>query len=321
MTATLDRHYHMDASLRCNNRCVFCLEGSHSGEGLERNRTTFGRDFLTPEEFREVLRRFQDLSAPLLFAGGEPTMNPHLPELVAAAHRAGFRRIGLQTNGRMLSYPGYLLKLVGAGLRRVGISLHGTCALIHDRQTRVPGSFRQSVTGLENCLALKRRISLEVSTHTTLNQRNLSDAADLLRWLFAFDGLDRIVVNPVIYEGEAAANAPRLAVSYAEMARELRRALAALRAAGAPRLERLVLVDFPACAGRGLEPFLGPFDQVLTVAPGPEHRELTTGLATLFPWRKREACRSCLRDPSCPGIHPVYLERFGWKAFVPVRSA
>jgi cyclic pyranopterin phosphate synthase len=107
---------------RCNFRCTYCMPA----EGM---RWLPRDEVLTFEEIERIARvcveRFGVDSIRL--TGGEPTVRAHLPVLVGKLARLGVD-VALTTNGATLrSLAG---DLVGAGLRRVNISLD---TLRHDR--------------------------------------------------------------------------------------------------------------------------------------------------------------------------------------------
>ena len=63
---------------------------------------------------------------PLQISGGEPTLHPQLPEVVAEARRRGFRNIELVTNGMIISAnPDFLSALVDQGLTAVYLQFDG----------------------------------------------------------------------------------------------------------------------------------------------------------------------------------------------------
>ena len=67
----------------------------------------------------------------MIFTGGEPTLHPALPELIAFADRQG-HIVGLNTNGRRLAERAYGRELVRAGLNHVQIPLAS-----HQREVRL----------------------------------------------------------------------------------------------------------------------------------------------------------------------------------------
>jgi hypothetical protein len=56
--------------------------------------------------------------------GGEPTVHPHLVDLVRHSRDRGFEHVFVCTNGRALARPRYLDRLVEAGLTGVRFSFH-----------------------------------------------------------------------------------------------------------------------------------------------------------------------------------------------------
>ncbi|HBQ27260.1 MAG TPA: anaerobic ribonucleoside-triphosphate reductase activating protein [Syntrophomonas sp.] len=88
----------------CNLRCPFC----HNAHLLVKpGRTTIADEIETPEliPFLEERRGFLDA---VVFSGGEPTMNPELPEVIRQVKEIGYL-IKLDTNG---SNPMMLEKLL-----------------------------------------------------------------------------------------------------------------------------------------------------------------------------------------------------------------
>src|SRR5579859_8129120 len=103
--------------LACNNRCVFCAQ-----DGLPITRT----------EVETELTALRARSDEVTFVGGEPMLEPRLTAFIGRAKGLGFRRIGVQTNGRGLAAPDFAPALAGAGLTDVHLSVHGADAAVHD---------------------------------------------------------------------------------------------------------------------------------------------------------------------------------------------
>ena len=144
----------------CNQRCLFCLDRFAQTGGvvpLEQLRRDLARGR------KQGLRR-------VVLSGGEPTVHPQYLELVRLARELGYSHIQTITNGRRFCYPDFLKKAVAAGLDEVTFSLHGHTAKLHDRLTRVPGSFIQAVSALRSALSLR---GLIVSVDVVINRLNL----------------------------------------------------------------------------------------------------------------------------------------------------
>jgi cyclic pyranopterin phosphate synthase len=100
---------------RCNFRCLYCMPP----EGL----AWLPNDkILSFEEIVEVVRQLAPLGLrKLRLTGGEPTLRPDLPRLVAGLRAIdGVDDIALSTNG--VTLPAMARALVSAGLTRVNIS-------------------------------------------------------------------------------------------------------------------------------------------------------------------------------------------------------
>jgi radical SAM protein with 4Fe4S-binding SPASM domain len=179
--------YRMDLALtyRCNNNCAHCYNARPR---------TFGEQ--SSDEWKRIIDRIWDLGIPhVVFTGGEPTMYPDLPELIAYAEEKG-QITGLNTNARRLSDPDYLEKLVKAGLDHVQITLESSDQQVHDHMVSHQGAFLQTVRGLKNALASQ----LFVMTNTTMLRDNVHTIPGTLDFLAEL-GVPTIGLNALIYSG------------------------------------------------------------------------------------------------------------------------
>lgn len=144
----------------CNQRCLFCLDRFAQKGGV------------VPVESvrRDLIRGRKQGLRRVVLSGGEPTVHPRYLELIALARELGYTHIQTITNGRKFCYPDFLKGAVAAGLDEVTFSLHGPTSELHDRLTRVPGSFVQAVAGLRSALATS---GLIVSIDVVINRLNL----------------------------------------------------------------------------------------------------------------------------------------------------
>jgi GTP 3',8-cyclase len=107
---------------RCNFRCVYCMpeEGM-----LWLKRETI----LSFDEIERVTRIAVDLGVDeVRLTGGEPTLRPGLPDLVARLSPLALKSLSLTTNGFLLKQQAR--PLAEAGLKRINVSLD---TLQHDR--------------------------------------------------------------------------------------------------------------------------------------------------------------------------------------------
>ena len=179
--------YRMDLALtyRCNNDCAHCYNARE-------------RSFpeLSTEQWFAILDQLWQIGIPhVVFTGGEPTLRQDLPELIAHAERNG-QITGINTNGRRLSDPQYVQKLVDAGLDHVQITLESHIADIHDQMVQSKGAWQQTVRGLENVLKTR----LFVMTNTTMLQENSAQIGGLLDFLGHLK-VPTVGLNALIYSG------------------------------------------------------------------------------------------------------------------------
>jgi radical SAM protein with 4Fe4S-binding SPASM domain len=182
--------YRVDLAVtyRCNNDCAHCY-----------NIRPRALSELTTAQWQGLLDRLWEAGVPhVVFTGGEPTLRDDLPELIAHAERNG-QVSGLNTNARRLSDPGYVEKLVEAGLDHVQVTLESVDPAIHDTLVGAPGGWAQTVAGLRRALAAR----LFVMTNTTLLRPNTARLGATLDFL-ADLGVPTVGLNALIHSGRGA---------------------------------------------------------------------------------------------------------------------
>ncbi len=188
--------YRMDLALtyRCNNHCLHCY-----------NEASRAQNEYTTEQWLAVLDKVWKLGIPhVVFTGGEPTLMPDLPKLVARAESLGLIT-GLNTNGRNLADKAFLHELVDAGLDHVQITLESHDAGIHNHIVASQKAWEETVAGIRAALGTR----LFVMTNTTLLRSNSAYLADTLVFL-ADLGVPTIGLNGLIHSGRGADNAEAL---------------------------------------------------------------------------------------------------------------
>lgn len=105
---------------KCNFRCPYCR-----GLGSDRQGDIDWKDAV------ETLSLWSsDGLKHVRFSGGEPTLHPHLPELVAFARECGVQRIALSTNGS--AERDVYERLLARGVDDFSVSLDACCASFAD---------------------------------------------------------------------------------------------------------------------------------------------------------------------------------------------
>jgi MoaA/NifB/PqqE/SkfB family radical SAM enzyme len=151
----------------CNNACVYCAQGELRA---------------TTAPAPSAVDALVDAIAPgerVAFVGGEPTLDPALPARIRAAHARGAASIILQTNGRRLAYRAYARELAASSSRlSLDVSLAGSTEAMHDYHTATPGSFKQTLRGLQSARAEGMRAAVTVVV-TRSSFRHLVDVVRL----------------------------------------------------------------------------------------------------------------------------------------------
>ncbi len=170
---------------RCNLRCVHCYAKAVDPDGT---------DAISTAQAGAMIDDLAAYGAPvMLFSGGEPLVREDLPELAAHAVSRGMRAV-ISTNGTLIT-PQKAAELKKVGLSYVGISMDGG-EETHDRFRGVPGSFRRTIKGIENCKAE----GLKVGLRFTINKRNAGEVPVLFDLLKDLD-IPRICFYHLVYSG------------------------------------------------------------------------------------------------------------------------
>ena len=153
-------NYHLIKA--CNDRCSFCF-------------ATFRdvRRHLPLPEVREVVRLLAEAGAEKInFAGGEPTLHPHLPELIRYASGLGVTT-SIVTNGARLPF---VLDRVAGALDWVALSVDSADEQTQQALGRGRGHHAsRSLALAERALAAGCRLKLNTVVTRLNHQEDLSD--------------------------------------------------------------------------------------------------------------------------------------------------
>lgn len=151
----------LELTYDCNLDCFYCYN----------NRDKQGTP-LSLEQYRiliEDLARMQTLF--VMLTGGEPMIHPHFFEIGRMCRELGFV-VRVRTNGSTLSPRNVKRLMDEVDPYVVEVTLHGASAEVHDRQTRVPGSFDRLIRHLRHARWAGLRCSM-VATPTLWNQHQI----------------------------------------------------------------------------------------------------------------------------------------------------
>lgn len=130
---------HLTINLKCNNNCLFCLQGHRRGGH---------------KEFLEVCKNIDKAAnngvTKIILSGGEPTIHPDYLKIVKYCSSKNFKYIQTITNGRMFSLPKFVDLAVESGLNEVTLSIHGADDETHDYLVGVSGALNQIRKSIDN---------------------------------------------------------------------------------------------------------------------------------------------------------------------------
>jgi len=307
---------------RCQNRCTFCY-----ADAPDR-----GRDVaeMTTAQVKRVLDRIMDEARcpTVSFTGGEPTLRPDLPELIAYGKGKGLR-VNLITNGLRCADEDFVAELAAAGLDSAQVSLEGPTAAIHDAITQHPGAFQRTV----RAVGLLRAAGIHTHTNTTICGGNRAHLLALVDFIADELHSEYFSMNMVIRTGTALAH-PEDDIRYSDIGRDI----AAVQERAQAKGTRLVWYSpVPYCHFNPITHGLGSkscacVDGLLSVSPAGELLPCSSyergigsllekpfaevwGSRTALYWRRKEflppPCQRCDMREICCGACPLYWDERG----------
>lgn len=293
-----DKKIYLRISDACQERCLFCFfYDTHDIDNLHRH-----------HDLSEVIGGI-DLAEiqQVVLTGGEPTLNPRLPEYIAMLAEKGCSQVILQTNGIRLNEPGYLEALLPyREVLGIGFSIHAASEATNDALTTVArGFFADKLRAVERCLDLGFRIKISL----TLSRLNLGELVDFVELAakLARGKLVPIQLTFPSFQGRQG----RFLETY-------------------PRLEELAVAVPPALRRARELDLLVAFCHLCQIPPcvlpdDLQHMESLWFDAESSMWSEQERaygprCGECALRPRCSGIWKDYAAHFGTDALTPYRA-
>lgn len=287
----------MTVHFKCNLKCAHCMiEGT--------------MDWLQPESmdrFAQILaiNRDQQRWEGLILTGSEVTLRRDLPELARRARASGFAHVRIQTHGMRMADEAYCRELVDAGIDEYFVSVTAADAQTHDAITGVPGSFDNTLRGLENLDAIEGVTTLTNTVITERSYRQLAGVVQRLAHLKRLTRMDFWNYWPMRESDER-----QLIASNVEVLPFLREAIALARAAG----RRVEVKNFPECLLGDDGAALNNDQPQLIIDP------------EFWPEFMRNGFHQCVHrshcaSKKCLGLNTAYVRRHGWDADVLVPLA
>jgi pyrroloquinoline quinone biosynthesis protein E len=154
---------------RCNLACAMC-------DFWRQARSTP----LTSELVTRTLDELAELGCKKVhFSGGEPTLRPDLPDLIAHARKLKLR-VTLTTNGTLITRK-LAERLIKARLNSVCVSIDSPVRSVHDQIRGGEGAFKQTIAGVRQLrrAAERRGVSLPIRINTVVRKDNYDTLVQL----------------------------------------------------------------------------------------------------------------------------------------------
>jgi MoaA/NifB/PqqE/SkfB family radical SAM enzyme len=280
---------YLQVSRVCNQKCIFCSNPAN------------GRVISWDEAVTLIDSFAKTGAAGVILTGGEPTMFPELPRLVAyAVKRKLIPR--LITNGQNTAAPAYMRALARAGLTHMHISIHSCRPEVQARLSSNPDSLKN----IRRSLGHAGKLGIRVDINTVINKANAGHLSELVRWVveqaphvrhFVWNNLDPLM-NKTSGQSELV---PRLR----DFEVELHKAMTWLAATGRTfRVERVPLCFMSEFPYRSTETRKVVKDEGRRIYFLDE-KGLRVQDRTAWTYQKGERCRLCRLEALCAGLYQL----------------
>ncbi len=291
-----EKTLHVSLGSQCNNNCIFCMEPRFSKWVFQR----------TLDEHKQFIKNSSSEGfTRIVFTHKEPTLSEKkLIQLIKYANKIGYKDIMLITNGRLLSYNNFTLKLFEAGLNHVEISLHGSNQKIHESLTRTPGSFIQTIMGITNVCNYSKKFDINYSINFTITSINFEDIYNFYELAHSFNP-NNIIFNFYCTKCPAERDHYFLLASYSRVIKQLQKIFS----------DNFSLIDFPFCIVP--ENLLGNIGHIEDYHLFDEFDR--RGYARndwIYSKETTEACEGCKYVFACPKPSKEYIKKYGISEFV-----
>jgi len=132
-------------------------------------------DQLTTEEGMALIDQIADLRVPIfVFTGGDPLKRPDLYDLIRYSAAKGVK-VAVTPSATPLLTRDAVFTMKEAGVVRLGISLDGSSAEIHDAFRGLPGAWTRTIQAVQ----WANEAGIPIQVHTTISRHNAHDLDNL----------------------------------------------------------------------------------------------------------------------------------------------
>jgi len=281
----------------CNNNCLFCHAQDKKAH----------RDL----SFKEIIDKISLIKSLgyefVILSGGEPAIRRDFLKIVKYV-RDSDMKLGVVTNGRILSYKRFCEKVFEYGLAYAYVSLHGNKE-VHNILTQAK-SFEQTVRGIKN---ISKSKNTELIVNCVVNKYNLNLLKKIVGICYDF-GSNVIKFSNINIEGAAIKNLKEIVPRLNESVPMVKEAVNyALSRGMDARID-----GFPICLMYGLRKRVDDLktNNITYMSESFEKDLHKTDYGNSI---RTNVCREC-KIEECPGIDKNYAEIFGCGELMPAMS-
>ena len=300
----------------CNNNCTHCV--------IEPIKVSLQDGDESIDSSTDTVKTFIDEacdrgSDAVVLTGGEITIRNDFHELIHYALSKDLK-VTIQTNARRLANPEMLSFLDNTPKIQFIVAIHAPTADIHDRVTRVPNSFKQTVLAIENLIKHKNAEVCGKLVISKVNRTQLRDTVEFIANL----GITRTMMAFPHAEEFPEEVFKQVVPTYLDVQKHIIDALDYARVNGLKlefeTIPYCILKERPEYWKNSLDikyMLYGSDDQAFIQATGEDElkdwEKLRKQIKT-----KGEQCNLCVLDKVCEGPWTEYVDCFGHEEFEPV---
>jgi len=277
----------------CNNNCVFCHEYENRGTDLKK------------EVIQKAILKSKAYGCDsIVFSGGEPSIRKDFTELIGFASSNNINS-EIVTNARMFKIENFAKECSRKGLKTAHVSLLGSKPEVHDGQTKVQGSFNQTVLGIKNLL----KSEVDVKVNVVVNRYNLYDLKNITKLCNKLSGIESIKFSFVEPKGKALTDFDRIVPSMQEASKEILKAVSYTNDMGI----KAHIEGLPPCLTEDYKKEIYNLKKEGVYIRFDANKKTLqkVDLITDNEKTKPKRCKECLDYNTCDGAFKVYLNKKG----------
>lgn len=284
--------YDIKIGFKCNNNCAHCVVAEKR----------WASDLPLTTIFKEIEQVPDGLAVQV--TGGEPTIYPYLPDILAKCHQEHHATI-LQTNGTGFSDLSFL-EACQENLDHVHIAIHSCDPEVHDKIVNSSGMWQKTIQGLDNLIST----GIFFTTQTVLSKYNMPTLYQTYQFIQQKKpGTVMSMTYPHLM-GNAWTNREQVAFQYSEYKDTFQKVLQDFR-------DVLFVEAIPPCY---LHPFayevetqmddiLGAIQRIgIDCSSADAHKNYN--IQNLQDYRKAPRCKECIYNYDCIGVWKEYIELY-----------